>query len=427
VLVPDPEYAPVVQEMARRYVDGDSFHMISLWLNDQGVPLPRDVQRLRRVQAKALETGKKPPADSEVIRGRGWTTQSVRQALSSPTLGGFVPSRGELRRDAKNIVVRSKPLISAEEYGRLEAALKARANARRSDASSLLGVARCLLCTAPYHITTYKGRSSGKYFRYYQCDNARQVQCPAGRIPEQQLVDLVTGRFLDVVGGQPVLEPVYIAAVNYSQELADIEDAIKNLQSQVGRSPAYKGEEGIREFLSLIGSLQEDKARLLALDTSPARTEYHETGKTFRQRWEENDEEGRRRLMADSGFRFFYARIARSPAEIQADARRLGIARTARQLWRRASNLKYNMTEVSKPARLAELQAELVTVEAERQQLRDIPKYREAYAAPIGEELARRAGLVASGQLVILPDDAAAWEKVLAPARAALLSPRPVA
>jgi hypothetical protein len=37
-LVPDPEHAPVVVELVRRYLAGDSFRMLSRWLSAEGIP-----------------------------------------------------------------------------------------------------------------------------------------------------------------------------------------------------------------------------------------------------------------------------------------------------------------------------------------------------------------------------------------------------
>ena len=44
---PDPDYAPIVQEMATRFLAHESLNMIARWLNDSGVPTSRNVVRLR--------------------------------------------------------------------------------------------------------------------------------------------------------------------------------------------------------------------------------------------------------------------------------------------------------------------------------------------------------------------------------------------
>ena len=74
-LVPDPEYAPVVVEMVRRYLAGHSFHMLSRWLNEQGIPASRDAQRLR---------------NDKPAKGKGWTPATVQKVLTSPGLVGHV-------------------------------------------------------------------------------------------------------------------------------------------------------------------------------------------------------------------------------------------------------------------------------------------------------------------------------------------------
>ena len=140
-LVPDPEYAPVVVEMVRRYLAGHSFHMLSRWLNEQGIPASRDAQRLR--------TGK--PA-----KGKGWTPATVQKVLTSPGLAGHVLAQGGPLRDADGLIVRIDPLIPPEDYERLQTALKERAYGRRVNASRLLQVAYCALCSSPLHATPTK-------------------------------------------------------------------------------------------------------------------------------------------------------------------------------------------------------------------------------------------------------------------------------
>jgi DNA invertase Pin-like site-specific DNA recombinase len=115
-LAPDPEYAPIVIEMVRRYLAGDSFHMLARWLNEAGIPTSRDAQRLRN--------GK--PATS-----KGWTAAVVSKLLASPSLVGHVLAGGESLRDRDGLIVRIDPLIPPEDYERLQAALRGRAYGRR--------------------------------------------------------------------------------------------------------------------------------------------------------------------------------------------------------------------------------------------------------------------------------------------------------
>ena len=75
-LVPDPEYAPVVVEMVRRYLAGHSLHMLARWLNEQGIPPSRDAQRLRNgkpAKGQRLDSGdgQESPDVAGLGRSRG--------------------------------------------------------------------------------------------------------------------------------------------------------------------------------------------------------------------------------------------------------------------------------------------------------------------------------------------------------------------
>jgi len=405
-LVPDPEYAPVVVEMVRRYLAGHSLHMLARWLNEQGVPPSRDAQRLR--------TGK--PA-----KGKGWTPATVQKVLTSPGLAGHVVAEGEPLRDRDGLIVRIEPLIPPEDYERLQAGLKDRAYGRRNNASRLLQVAFCALCSSPLHATSAKeSASTERVFRYYLCGEGRKSACPANRVPAEYLENLAARLFLSLVGTQEILERVYMAAEDSSAELAAVEEAMEHLEAQYATGAVYRGETGAVRFAAMMTRLEERRDRLAALPVTPARTEYRPTGRTFADRWQEEDEAGRRQLMVNAGFQVRIARTPIAPADIAAEARRQGITRTTRQLRSRAANLRFMTTKATTPERLAALEAELARVESERQRLRSIRQYNEVISFALDEDLARRAGLAAAGKPVEIPDVSVAWDEALAPLREAL-------
>jgi hypothetical protein len=117
------------------------------------------------------------------------------------------------------------------------------------------------------------------------------------------------------------------------------------------------------EYDQVWANLAEQLALLREMPTKATEVTYRKTGKTYRQLWDATtDTAARRRLMQLAGYKVGVGKIGESTVFV----------------W------------------------------------------------VMGAELARRAGLVASGQAVPLPDDDATWERVLAPARVALLRPRPV-
>jgi site-specific DNA recombinase len=402
-LAPDPEYAPVVAEMVRRYLAGASFHMLARWLNAKGIPSSRDAQRLRKG---------KPATD------KGWTPATVQKFLASPALAGHILSNGEPLRDRDGLIVRIDPLIPAEDYERLQTALLDRAHGRRVNASRLLQVAYCALCSSQLYITVTKS-TSGREFRYYICRDARRGGCRAWRVPADYLEDLAERLFLGLVGNQEILDRVHIPAEDSSAELAAVEEAMRHLEEQYAAGSVYRGAAGAERFAAMMTRLEERRDRLAGQPVTPARVEYRPTGRTFADRWGEERDPGRRQLMVDAGFQVRIARTRVAAADIEAEARRLGITATARELRLRANHLKYMATKPAKPDRLAALSADLAAVESERQRLRGVRKYDEVVSFALDEDLARRAGLAAAGKPVEIPDVSQAWDEALAPLREA--------
>jgi site-specific DNA recombinase len=399
----DPQYAPVVIEMVHRYLSGDSFHMLSRWLNAEGIPSSRDAQRLR---------------SGKLARSEKWTPATVRKLLASPSLAGHVLSGGEPLRDRDGLIVRIDPLIPREDYERLQAALRDRAYGRRVNASRLLQVAFCAFCSSQLHTSTFKS-NSGRQFRYYICSESRRGNCQTGRIPAEYLEKLVAQLFLHLVGSQEILHRVHIPGEDSSAELAAVDEAMRHLEEQYAAGAVYRGKAGAERFAAMMTRLEERRDRLSALPSTAARIEYRPTGRTFADRWEEEDAAGRRQLMVDAGFQVRISRTPIPPSDIAAEGRRLGIAASARQLRNRAANIRYMTTKTAKPERLAALDAELAVVESTRHRLRGLRKYNEVISFALDEDLARRAGLAAAGKPAEIPDLSQEWDLALAPLREA--------
>lgn len=300
-LVPDPDYVPVVQEMVARYLNGQSFHMISRWLNDQKIPASRDAQRIRagrQIDAGERLRSAKPP------NRNGWSPATVRKVLSSPTLSGKVlRADGEPVRDSDGLIVTISPLIPASDYARLHEDLASRRYTRRSNASKLLDIASCAWCGAPLYITTtyHKGRA----YPYYLCQTRRSGSCPALRIRADDLEDYAEKIFLRAAGAAEIRDRVLIPAEDHSSDLARVDEAIANLEDQYADGHVYEGKSGAERFAAMMRKLQDRRDKLATLPSSPARIEYRPTGQTVAERWAElgGDHAARRALMAESGFK----------------------------------------------------------------------------------------------------------------------------
>jgi hypothetical protein len=75
-------------------------------------------------------------------------------------------------------------------------------------------------------------------------------------------------------------------------------------------SDRYVGGQDVPGYDSMLSSLQAEFDRLKALPAEPDIVHEAGTGELFRARWEREDIEGRRRLMAQAGFRITYSKSA---------------------------------------------------------------------------------------------------------------------
>jgi hypothetical protein len=83
-----------------------------------------------------------------------------------------------------------------------------------------------------------------------------------------------------------------------------------HLEDQYVGGQVYQGADGAARFSAMMARLQERRNKLSAMPSSPARTEYRSTGRTFAERWTdlEGDPEGRRQLMISAGYKVWVIR-----------------------------------------------------------------------------------------------------------------------
>jgi site-specific DNA recombinase len=156
-LAPHPEYAPLVREIFRRYLQGEGAGALAAWLNAAGVP---------------------------TFHGRRWVPQTVRELLANPLYAGQVvygrtASGG--RQNATPVMAQGEheALIDRETLERVRQlrAGRRRVPSGRSRAYPLTGTLRCGLCLSPMGAQARRYRlRSGAERRYYT------YRCLRGRI-----------------------------------------------------------------------------------------------------------------------------------------------------------------------------------------------------------------------------------------------------
>lgn len=287
----DPVYGPVVAEMAERYLKFESLGSIARWLQDSGVPSPKNVIRQRNG---------KPMTDTP------WSAAAVRIILSGHAiLGAVTNAQGPVRDSDGVIVYRAPALVTMDVWERVQGRLAQNAKPARVNTSPLLQVAFCGACGAPMHSTTTKGNTGGRYYsyRYYQCHHShmRDGKCGAKRVKADPLDGAVYDRLLDEVGHVELTEDKLIPGRDYSEEIARVAEQIGHLSRQVAIGTATRRD--VSQDQAALDRAQAELARLSELEPIAARIEPVRLGKTFAQHWETLDTVGRNDFLRSSEVR----------------------------------------------------------------------------------------------------------------------------
>ena len=306
-LEPDEGTAGIIREIIRRIVDeGESSNAVVRWLNASGIPTPLDAQRARK---KKLEgTPERPTCE--------WRVANLLRVLRSSALLGHaeLTEKGEDKdgkptsvtrvvRGADGMPVqRAKPLLSREDYDRLQATLdgnSTRKTGNRVNGSLLLRVAFCE-CGEPL----YKVR--GRNNMYYRCGMRGRSSrtCPTNPSIRMDLLEqTVTETFLAMVGGIEVVRQVFVPGNDQAADLAAVDRALEEARAD-RMAGLYSSTRGAQDYLAMYGALE---ARREAIGALPARGDLYRaepTGETYQGRWERTTTEAERAaFLRESGIR----------------------------------------------------------------------------------------------------------------------------
>lgn len=287
----DPKYAPVVQEMADRFLRYETLASIALWLTGSGVPTPRDAHRIRKGN---------PPKDRQP-----WTARTVMSILRSMSVLGAVTNvRGEPLRDDQGMVIyRADPILTRDQYERIQRRLAQNPVPVRINSSPLLQVAFCI-CGGPMHRTfTSVTRPTGQKYRYeyYHCRRAaeRNGRCPAKRVKAEAIEEAVFDAILELAGSRMLRRERVIPGRDHGEESARLIEQTSHLQSEISRARLQRKD--YADLQATLDSANAELDRLASLEPEPARIEYDDMGMTFREWWDTHDATAHNAFLRDQG------------------------------------------------------------------------------------------------------------------------------
>jgi DNA invertase Pin-like site-specific DNA recombinase len=279
----DPESSEMYRAIVKRIVQGEATNAVVRWLNEQGTPIPVDVQRIR--------SGKEPS-------GSHWRPGNLIKMLRSKTALGYAEMTetrtlpdgttekvSRLVRDEDGMpVVRAEPILTYSEWQELQETLNANSKMKsgnRKGGSPLLRIAYCE-CGRPMY------RNQGRYGMYYRCSaiSATSTPCPRGNlaIRAEEAEQVTEETFLFVLGDLEIMRREFIQGNDNSGKLADIDRALQELREDRAAG-LYSGEQGTADYRKMYLDLEAKRNKLNAEPSEPDRWEDVPTGETYRERW----------------------------------------------------------------------------------------------------------------------------------------------
>lgn len=304
-LVIDPTTGPLIEEAYDRLVNkGDALTAIARDWNARGIMTPLDHQR--HINALAGRENVKTE-----VKGTRWATTTVKTVLMKPALMGFAMHKGEIRKVNGLPVVWADPILSREEWDKLQDALAAcsrRGTKHPRATTPLVGVVYCLCGEPLYSNSATKTQKSGNKFRYdyYVCRTWKLNRCQwCTSWPKDFLQKEIERVFLDHAGDLEIKTRTFVPGVDRSSDIKELREAISNL---TGNLTSAKPGSAVAQ--SIISAMEEHERALSAIEAIPkipSRWIEEGTGVTFREEW--NKSEGwkpRGDLLRKSGFRIFF-------------------------------------------------------------------------------------------------------------------------
>lgn len=271
ILEPSPETGPVVRDMVRLYLEGETLAGIANWLDRHGVPT------------------------SNSTTENGWSERIVRHILTSETL------IGRRRHGEKRQLLRFEPLLDRAEWNELQARIKInsrRHGAVRKTQALLTGIAFCGNCGGVLHHRRTPGKNRTPYvWTGYRCDGtAKQPSTCRNMIPAAELETWVDARLASLTDVE-LVEERFVAGNTHEDGVADVEDQIRDLDLDAA------------DYDERHAALRAERKRLLSLPKESDRIERVFTGKSIADHWAGLGAQDRRDWLIANGVKVHAAKV----------------------------------------------------------------------------------------------------------------------
>ncbi|MFD5554385.1 recombinase family protein [Streptomyces sp. NPDC127068] len=303
----DPVTSKLIREAYDRLVNRG--HRLSEIARDWNM---RDVLTAKDYQAhvNALEGRDEKMTE---VKGYQWQHNNLKVVLSKPSLMGYAMHKGEIRMRDGLPVQWADPILTPEEFAKLQDVL----NAKRGTVAKAISnpLRETIYCPCGEHMNSDSSDSkTGKRYHYMKCRTHSTYKKCRFRIgwPIEFVRTSVEASYMDLLGDQEITTKEFVPGKDNRPQIAQLTQAISNLSATLGSF-----EPGSVAWTQTVETMKRHEENLKKLEADPVVDAYWEvtgTGETYRDWWNrEQDWYKRGELLRNSGIRIYFGGSPKSP------------------------------------------------------------------------------------------------------------------
>ncbi|MFF9395585.1 recombinase family protein [Streptomyces griseoluteus] len=298
ILTPDPVYAELLREIAKRVRDGDSTYTIAEDFNRRGIMTWSD--HLRSLAGKP-------------VKGILWKPATIARVIQNPVCVGYQTYNGEIweTEEGEPSVIADEPILKLGQWEAANKALAARTRlkkVRRRDTACLLtGIAICGSCGSRmvcHHTTKTLKNGETKTYRDYRCTSRnRSVACSVdATVGESELEAVFTEALIGAIGYAPELVKLVDPGEDHTAELEQKRQRLNKLESDYAEGK-YDTEAKEQSYWRTLENLTKKIAELEAHPMRPRTVVFQPTGRTWADKWKAMGTQDRREFLSERNVR----------------------------------------------------------------------------------------------------------------------------
>lgn len=236
---------------------------------------------------------------------------SLLRRLRKVSLKGWVTYHNEVVRGDNGMPLLREPVIEPAKWARLQSRLNTNAKGVGvpRHAYPWLHVITCARCEEDLYLQKRAGTDRSYLHhnktltKYKQYGNAKPCTIS---ISGRKVHAMMETCLMQRLGRTHIPEIVDVAAEDHTADLAEVEQAISDLETDRYQRGLFKGEAGAQRYAAMMARLESSAEELRVMPRSAARREVTRSQDTFRERWESlTDDHERGDLLRRMGVRLY--------------------------------------------------------------------------------------------------------------------------